>query len=206
MRTTYHDFDGWPRPMRAPQHAAVPFGQSSAARIRAHRALRVFGTAGLWAAGLCLVVGAIVLVVSQARPGRLTPAAATTSTRTDAGRHGARQPHPARHATPPASLRAADRGAAARVLAALSGHGDMSTHTFRTSAARGWQIRWTYSCAASSAGQFLVADAGSGGAGTSISQSGVAGQGITSLSPSGRTHQLIVISTCSWTMKVTQQR
>ena len=81
MRTTYHDSDGWPRPLRAPQHAAAPFGPSAPTRLQVQRALRLVATAGLWAAGLCLVIGAIVLVVAQARPDRLAPLSATTPSR-----------------------------------------------------------------------------------------------------------------------------
>lgn len=208
MRTPSHDFDGWPGPVRAPQHAAAPFGASSPVRTRAHRALRLFATAGLWAAGLCLVVGLIALVVSQARPGRLAPAAVTTPTRADPGKLVAGRRH-SLQAVPPASHRPAGRqpARAARVLAVFAGHGDKTTRTFRTAAAGRWQIRWAYTCAAPGrAGQFIVADARRGAAGPSISQAGLAGQGTLSLSPSGWPHHLIVISTCSWTMKVTQQR
>jgi hypothetical protein len=127
MRTTYHDFDGWPRPRRAPQHAAVPFRWSGPARLQAHRALRLFGAAGLCAAGLCLVIGSIVLVTSQGRPGKLASASASS---------------PARTGSQPAAS----------------------------------------------------------------TQSGVAGRGTTSLGAGGLAHHLIVLSTCCWTMKVTQQR
>jgi hypothetical protein len=201
MRTTYHDSDGWPRPLRAPQHAAAPFGPSSPARLKAQRALRLFATAGLWAAGLCLVIGAIVLVVAQAKPGRLTPASVLTSVR------AGRLPTPAARpvATHPARTARRTRGHA-RQLAAFSGHGDKTTGSFRTAVGAGWQILWSYACARTvRAGLFVVEDATAGAAGASITQSGVAGHGVTTLRPAGRTHHLIVISNCSWTMKVTQQ-
>jgi hypothetical protein len=214
MRTIYHDSDGWPRPVRGPQHAAAPFRQSSPVRARAHRALRLFGTAGLWAAGLCLVIGSIVLVVSQATPGKLAPVSVTTKTRAGTGRPTRAGPRPGRTVTPPA--RPAPRHTPAirpgsarteRVLAAFAGRGDATTAAFRTAAAGGWQIRWSYACpAAVPAGLFVVEDAGPGAIRASITQSGVAGHGITSLGAGAGAHRLIVISTCSWTMKVTQQR
>jgi hypothetical protein len=204
MRTTYHDFDGWPRPQRAPQHAAAPFGPSSAARLKAQRALRLFATAGLWAAGLCLVIGAIVLVVAQAKPGRLTPASVRTSMRAGRLQLPSARPVASRSARTARRTRGAPRP---RQLAAFSGHGDKTTGSFRTAAGAGWQIQWSYACArAVRAGLFVVEDARTGAAGASITQSGVAGHGATSLRPAGRTHHLIVISNCSWTMKVTQHR
>ena len=92
-------------------------------------------------------------------------------------------------------------------LAAFSGHGDKTTTTFRTAAGLSWQIRWSYACgAAVRAGLLVVEDAGRRAVGASITESGEAGHGITSLRPGARAHHLIVISNCSWTMKVTQQR
>jgi hypothetical protein len=210
MRTTYHDFDGWPRPLRAPQHAAARFGSASPVWLRAHLVLRLFGTAGLWAAGLCLVIGSIVLVVSQARPGKLAPVSVTTTTGAGPGKQAAAGAHPRRTVTTPARPAPATRHMPAgteRVLAAFAGHGDKTTAAFRTAAAGSWQIRWSYACAAAMrAGLFVVEDAGPGAIGASITQSGVAGHGTTSLGAGSRAHHLIVISTCSWTMKVTQQR
>src|ERR1700723_2290776 len=84
MRTIYHDSDGWPKPLRAPQHAAAPIGPSLT-RLQAHRALRLFVSAGTWAAGLCLVIGSIAIVVSAASPGRVAATSATSSQRGTAG-------------------------------------------------------------------------------------------------------------------------
>jgi hypothetical protein len=99
------------------------------------------------------------------------------------------------------------RRPAVRQLAAFSGHGDMTTRTFRIAAGASWQVRWSYGCgSAIRAGLFVVEDAGRRAVGASITESGEAGRGITSLRPGARGHHLIVISNCSWTMKVTQQR
>jgi hypothetical protein len=206
MRTTYHDSDGWPRPLRAPQHAAAPFGPSAPTRLQAQRALRLFATAGLWAAGLCLVIGAIVLVVAQARPDRLAPLSATRPNRI--GRIGANAASPvAGRPGRTNPVRGKAHPPAVRQLAAFSGHGDKTTRTFRTAASTSWQVRWSYTCgSAVRAGLFVVEDAGRRAVGASITESGEAGHGITSLLAGIRAHHLIVISNCSWTMKVTQQR
>src|ERR1700691_6166024 len=106
MRTTYHDSDGWPKPLRAPQHAAAPF-RPSLTRLQAHRALRVFVTAGTWAAGLCLVIGAIAIVVSAASRGSVAPASATSSQNGAAGQLAS---NPSALGRPHASAPAGRRG------------------------------------------------------------------------------------------------
>jgi hypothetical protein len=192
MRTTYPDPDGWPGP-RVPQHAAATFGHSSPYRLQASRALRLFVTTGTWAAGLCLIIGLLVLIASAA-PGRL--ARANTAS---AHQHDSRQLPPG----VPANLAAAD--GTGSVVAAFSGHGDATTRQFLLSSAGRWQIQWSYRCPASlPVGLLVVEDAGPGAAGASINESGAAGHGETWLNPDGRSHRLVVISTCSWTMKVTQ--
>lgn len=188
MRTSFSDSDGWSRPQRAPQHAAAPFALSAHTRQQLHRALRLFPTAGTWAAGLCLVIGVIVLVVSTARPGKLDPTAVTSASGKATG------------ADPPAAR-------ALRVIGAFAGYGDRITASFRIDDAHPWQLRWSYTCPEKLRTDLLVVEIGNPGAvGAAISQSGAAGRGVTSISPDGSTHHLVVISTCSWTMKATQNR
>jgi hypothetical protein len=204
MRTTYHDPDGWPQPPRAPLHAAAPFGMSSPAGLHAHRALRLFVTAGTWAAGLCLVIGSIVLVVSAATPGRITGLDTASS-----GHHGTTSaagvgldPLSAGAALPPAG-----QAVASRPIASFAGRGDQTTAEFRVHAGARWQIRWSYSCPQSiRAGLLVVENARAGAVGASITEAGLAGRGETWLNAGARRHRLIVISTCSWHMKVMQHR
>jgi hypothetical protein len=189
MRTSFPDSDGWPRPQRSPQHAAAPFALSTHTRQQLHRALRLFATAGTWAAGLCLVIGVIVLVVSTASPGKLDPTAVTS----------------------PASVKTvgADPPAArsVRVIGAFAGYGDRTTPSFRIEDALPWQLRWSYACPEKLHVGLLVVEVASPGAvGATISQSGTGGRGVTPINPDGPAHHLVVISSCSWTMKVTQNR
>jgi hypothetical protein len=188
MRTSFSDSEGWPRPLRAPQHAAAPFTLSVHARQQMHRALRLFVTAGTWAAGLCLVIGAIVLAVSAASPSRAYPLAATSATGLTAGRAG-----PSEERT--------------RVIAAFGGYGDRTSRSFRVAKDAAWQLQWSYQCPATlPAGLLVVEVATPRAVGAAISQSGTGGHGATSISPDGQTHHLVVISSCSWKMKVTQGR
>jgi hypothetical protein len=202
MPTTSHDPDGW-RGRRAPQHAAARLSLSWPHRLQASRFLRLFVTAGIWAAGLCLIIGLVVLVASAA-PGRVTGASTAASAQHN-GDHGATRTG----GTDGGSADSPDhRAQAARtwVLAVFAGHGDATTRQFVISPAASWQIQWSYQCPASTpAGLMVVEDADPAADGASISESGAAGRGDTWLNPGGRYHHLVVISTCSWTMKVMQK-
>jgi hypothetical protein len=189
MRSSFPDPDGWPRPLRAPQHAAAPLALSVHTRQQAHRALRLFVAGGTWAAGLCLVIGVIVLVVSTASPSRLDPTAATSSARGKTVRGDG-----------PAAR-------SLRVIGAFAGYGDRSTRSFRIDDTRPWLLRWSYTCPARlHAGLLVVEVANPGAVGATVSRSGAGGGGVTSINPDGPSHHLVVISTCSWTLKVTQTR
>jgi hypothetical protein len=102
----------------------------------------------------------------------------------------------------------AGRSAArAPALAAFTGYGDETTRKFRINQAARWQIQWAYTCPPSMrSGLLVVEDAAPNAVGASISEAGTAGRGATWLRSSARTHRLVVISTCSWTMKVWQNR
>jgi hypothetical protein len=225
MRTTFQDRNGWSTPPRAPLHAAPQPATASTAGLRASRALRLFATAGVWAAGLCLVVGLLVLVASAVSPGRATRLATDSS---PAGR-GASPPDPAAsrdgdhqagdrasssrtHAAGPRDGQSPDpprtdgrAASASRRVAKFSGQGDLTTPAFTVSAKGDWQIAWSYRCPATlPVGVLVVADAAPGTVGATINESGSSGRGDTWLHADGRRHRLVVISTCSWTMKVTQ--
>jgi hypothetical protein len=224
----------WPLRVPRSVSPVGPFSPAAACRpvqptgSRARQVLRIFVTTGISAAGLLLVVGFLVLVVPGG-PRRTGPATASPSLSSD--RHGtapggdrdrrsglAQQParpagprpvtyrRPAGHPTR-ADLR--DRPgrsrSLARAIASFDGHGDMVTHRFAVSTKADWQIVWSYRCPARlSTGLLVVEDAVPGAVGAAISTSGTAGHGDTWLDPDGRSHRLVVISTCSWTMRVIQ--
>ena len=208
---SYRDSEAWREPSRAPQHASQS-GYSGPVLFRwlgvprpvsrqAHQALKLLVTAGIWAAGLCLVIGSIALVVSSAGAGH-----AGASRIADAADHddsdrpvpsGAASPYPDRDRESPSY----------RVVAAFSGRGNATTRLFSVPAGSRWEVRWAYTCLAGPlSGQFIVADEGAAhgrpALGPSISQSGASGHGTAWLSPRGAQHYLLVISTCSWRMSV----
>jgi hypothetical protein len=202
MPTTFSDPDGWPRP-RAPQHAAARLSLPWLPRLQASRVLRLFATAGIWAAGLCLVIGLLVLVASAA-PGPAASLSAASSAQHDRD-HGATRPGRTGGGSADSPGHRAP-AAGSGVLAVFAGRGDATTRQFLVSTAASWQIQWSYQCPASmSAGLMVVEDADPAADGASISESGAAGRGDTWLNPEGGTHHLVVISTCSWTMKVMQR-
>jgi|HubBroStandDraft_2_1064218.scaffolds.fasta_scaffold200279_1 hypothetical protein len=195
---TYRDSGRWRLPARSPQHAS-PFGYSAPVRRHAHRALRLFVTAGTWAAGLCLVIGSIVLVATAAGPERAQPD--LTAARQASPRAGLASKAPAKvsgHGTT----------GSGQVVAAFSGRGNLTTGHFRVRPHARWELRWSYSCPAGiTEGQLVVADAGaSGHGGASIDQTGISGAGSIWLGPGKTTHYLVVISTCSWSMKAVQAK
>jgi hypothetical protein len=200
-----------------------------APELRARRALRLFGALGVCAAGLLLVAGLLVLVASFGAAGR--PLAAGSSLASDGhrattGRDGdrrsgrsAQQPSgtvgsvgdgsraggPDRAGAGGRDLPGGRPGPPARPIASFAGYGDVVTRLFAVSTNADWQIVWSYRCPASvPAGLLVVEDAAPGAVGAAISASGTSGRGDTWLDPDGRSHRLVVISTCSWTMKVTQ--
>jgi len=214
MPTSYYDPDDWPTPQRVPQHAATPLGRSRDFRLQARLALRLVVMAGTWAAGLCLVIGLIVLVVSATGPDRIAPVAAASSAE-QVSTHGAAgaQFHKTR---PVARLQRAgsrrrpgaqpseNTGSVPRLIASFSGRGDQTTRSFVLGSASHWMIQWAYACPDSVGVGLLVVEASPTAVGANISQSGPAGHGDTWMMPGGRRHQLVVISTCAWTMRVMQ--
>jgi hypothetical protein len=203
------------RPRHRPEHAAPVF-RSTPLSWQARRAIKLAGTAFCWAIGLCLVVGAIALVTrSPGRPVHIAAAAAAShaprsgsnpQADRDGGQTGLRASSPS-PAGPPVGahhLRPGRRGARRRIqIAVFRGTGNQTTRSFRVSPAKKWALRWSYSCPSQQRGRFLVAEARTASAdGASVDEYGAGGSGQTWLRPDGSTHELTVISTCSWIVKV----
>jgi hypothetical protein len=96
-----------------------------------------------------------------------------------------------------------------RVVAAFSGDGNRTTKHFTVKAKLPWQVRWTYSCAArADAGHFMLlrADmaANQSTLSTSVDEYAARGHGSAWLKPAGHRHYLLVVSACSWHIKVIQ--
>jgi hypothetical protein len=217
----YHDPAGWQRPCRAAQHAA-PFRLSSSVRRQAHAALRLFVTAGTGAAGLCLIIGLVVLLTHAAAPGARArqlaaagrpTAPATRSQRAQVHRAGDADSRAASQALSPSLAATGKNGRAPdRVIAEFAGRGNQVTRQFSVKTGARLELRWSYICPAGlPLDQLIVEDAGGtprghASLGESIDATATGGSGATWVVPSGDSHYLVVISTCSWHMKVVQSR
>jgi hypothetical protein len=165
------------------RHAARLVNAPDSLGHNTRRALRLFATAGIWVAGLCLVVASTALVAAASAPHVASTTGDATRVRTA---QTGRAPH--------------------QQLASFHGHGNATTRSFRIAPYGPWELRWSYSCAAG--GEFVVetssATASGAGGDPSVDEAGVSGSGDTWLDPDGRSHRLVVISTCDWTIKVVQ--
>jgi hypothetical protein len=155
-------------------------------RLHAHRALRLFVTAGAWAAGFCLIVALVALVADAAGPTGAAPVQ-TTARRVSL--------HPTAGPT--------RRPPAAPVLRTFSGIGDQTTPQFTVAAHSWWKVQWLYQCTPGVPGEGLIVREGdTAGNGISVSASGVSGRGEASAYAAGRAHYLVVITNCAWTARV----
>jgi hypothetical protein len=178
--------DGWQFPVHGSHHAA-PLRHATARRGQAHRALRLLAIAGGWTAGLCLVIGSVTLVAETAQP------ATATHVSTAAGVHDPGNTKPAARAGPPTRV--------------FRGTGDQTTTRFAVTPGHRWNLRWSYACPGRPpSGHLLIRDGAAGNAGASVSASGAAGGGSTWIYAQAAAHYLVVITNCSWTIRVTGNR
>jgi len=192
---TYRDSDGWYLPSRIPQHAA-PFGFSRPLKRRAHVALRLFVTAGTWAAGLCLVIGLVVFVSNAT--------AADKGKNAGASSQGVDQ---LRSTNPITDVPQARPGRLHALPYSFTGHATTTSATFAIPSGHRLMIRWSYRCQASdSSRQFTIQDvllrSGQPRPGPAFIGSGLSGQGTIALPRGSRTHYLMISSTCAWRIKV----
>jgi hypothetical protein len=192
---TYRDSDGWYLPSRIPQHAA-PFGFARPLRHRAHLAIRLFVTAGSWAAGLCLIIGLVVFV--------------SNATAADKGKHAGASSQGAnqlRSGDPTTHFPQAQSGPLQPLPYTFSGHATTTSATFAIPGGHRLMIRWSYQCQASdSSTQFTILDVllrgGQPRPGPAFIGSGISGEGTIALPRGSRTHYLLISSTCTWRIKV----
>ena len=180
---THRAADRWPdwrNPLRAPLHDAWPVHRLSPPREHTRRALRLFVTAGCYAAGLCLVLALVAMVAAMTAPGHASGLAADDKVRDTVHR-------------PP-------------VIQALTARGD---GRFSTTVRGPWRLRWSFgSCRPTgAAGYLFVRQTGPAAAGrTILDRRGRAGDGTTRWFRGTGTHHFLVRSDCTWTMRVQQRR
>jgi hypothetical protein len=178
---TYQTPDGWQLPPRCPQHAA-PFGSSGPLHLRAHRALRLFVTAGAWAAGLCLIIGSVALVAGTAGPAH------------------------AAHLRPAAKSGQLP-GHAGHLLRTFTGTGSRTTSQFSVAAHSRWELQWLYRCPSRTpGGHLIIREGNAAGNGVSVDAAGTSGRGSTWTYSSASDHFFVVTTNCTWTARVLGHR
>jgi hypothetical protein len=192
---TYQAPEGWRLPPRGAHHAA-PFGSTTPLLVHAQRALRLFVTAGTWAAGLCLVIGLVALAAEAAGPARPTHVTAAAGASrlgpADAGgrHHGGR-----------AGQSGGRPGRSA--LRTFAGAGNRTTGAFSVAAPGRWVLQWSYACPAGTpGGRLIIREGGTGSDGVSVDATGSAGHGSSSSYSTSASHYLVVITSCSWRVSV----
>jgi hypothetical protein len=191
---TYQTPDGWQLPPRCPQHAA-PFGSSGPLHLHAHRALRLFVTAGAWAAGLCLIIGSIALVAGTAGPADTNVRAAAAARSGQLPGHG----HQRRRRP------AADR--AGHLLRTFTGTGGRTTSQFSVAAHSRWELQWLYRCPSRTpGGHLIIREGNAAGNGVSLDEAGTSGHGSTWTYSSASDHFFVVTTNCTWTARVLGHR
>jgi hypothetical protein len=202
---TYQAPRGWRVPPRGAQHAA-PFGSNTPLLVHAHRALRLFVTAGAWAAGLCLVIGLVALVAEAAGPASATHVtAAAGSAQLSARAAKARASQRGHHGG--SAGRAESSHRARTVLGTFSGRGNRTTGPFTVPAPGRWNLQWSYVCPPRTPrGQLIIREGGGNGDGLSVTTAGPTGRGSTSSYSATARHYLVVITGCSWRVRVTGAR
>ena len=191
---THQDPDYCPQPDRLARHA----DQARLLALPYQRALRLLMAAGITAAGLCLVIGAVALVAAAG------------------GRSGDATVTPAAHQSPaqPSVLLdpvARDRHGAHGAIAmrpvpllGRTGRESEITGRFRVGGTGTWQLSWSYDgCRGGRGAAFAVTDGSA--AGLAVAGSGSAGHGVSRSRAEPGWHHLIIRSRCAWTIRVTGQ-
>ncbi len=193
----------WPQPDHPARHA----GQPRLLAPRFQRALRLLVAAGIAAAGLCLVIGAVTLVVAVSGASRgdtVTPAAHQSPTLHSGRRHPGRV-HSGRGGTVSAQP-VTGQSSRPVLLLGLAGHGSGSTRKFRVGGSGTWQLSWSYTGCRAAAGRAAFGVTDGSPAGISLTESGPAGHGDTRVYGDPGWHRLSVRSGCAWTIRVTGPR
>src|SRR5690242_16158035 len=182
----------------------------------AHRLMRLAVAGGVVAAGLCLVLGMLVLVVTVGSSGGVPaePDSAAGSVRQVSNVHRTGSPHPSHR---PREVHGA-LTPAGRTIAAFHGANQPAHADFKVSSPGTWGLQWAFACRdgrSDPSGR----DGGSGQAGRTgslvVTEIGRASRDNVEIDASGRTgrgatwafrdagdHSLAIVSNCSWSIRI----
>jgi hypothetical protein len=168
-----------------------------------HRLLRLAMVIGMAGAGFCLVLAMVGLVVVFGDAGTDAKAPAP-SYRTSAlyRPDGPDHRHGHRHGKDTAKA-AAHRFQVGATVASYQGNGSARHERFRVRGIGNWGISWKFSCPKPRTGSFGVSEAdGEAADGTELTAYGPNGHGLSWRSHDPGDHSLVIISSCSWVVRV----
>ena len=193
-------YAGWRDALRWPELAG-----STPNRRAVHRALRLGIAAGTVAAGSCLVLGIVVLILTLtidttgvARTASNRPIA-TSQSGNSGGGHG--------KPWPPVSAIGSRAWIAGPTIASFHGTGSARHGNIRIGNPGTWGLSWTFSCLPGRSANFLhIATTTATGDDVEIEASGPTGRGITWNARDVGYHSLDINSDCSWSVRVVLPR
>ena len=220
-----------PRPSHGPQHAAAVSGRAVLGS-RAHRAMKLFLIASVWATGLFVVIVAVTVVAMASGPSASRGGAASLPKRTAAGQlagdavasgpprtgdhdhvgqiragHGQAGGRQSDQSEGQQSGPARTGSSAPAQIHAVYIHtGSADTSSFTIGGNGTWKLAWSYHQCPGPGSGFTVSQDGTGSAnGPSVIRPGTAGHGVTWAHNDGGTHYLAIRTQCQWRITVTSQ-
>jgi|HubBroStandDraft_1064217.scaffolds.fasta_scaffold172441_1 hypothetical protein len=226
------------RPAAQARHTGRPRHGSQLAPVLGppprHRLLRLAMVLGMTAAGFCLVLAMVGLVVALGHAGTATkaPAPARDGTQAASGRPAQPGPSARRPRSPDPSYRtsalyrqdrpghregrrrgqdtakaAAHRFQVGATVASYQGNGSARHERFLVRGIGNWGISWNFSCAKPGTGSFGVSEADSKAADEiELTAYGPNGHGLSWNSHDPGDHSLVIVSNCSWVVRVVLPR
>jgi hypothetical protein len=170
-----------------------------------HRLLRLAMVMGMAGAAFCLVLAMVGLVVALGDAGTAAKAPAPsyrTSALYRSDGLGHREGHRHRHRQDAAKA-AAHRFQVGPTVASYQGNGSPRHERFRVRGIGNWGISWRFSCPKPRTGSFGVSEAdGEAADETELTAYGPNGHGLSWRSHDPGDHSLVIISSCSWVVRV----
>ncbi len=202
----------WMQPSFAPGPAGLPPGGQRGPHM--HRVLRLIMTAGAVAAGLCLVVGMVTLVVALGDHGKAGQNRTGVAGRTHAGSRppGSQRTQPPHSGAGPGSrARGANRGprlssrpfSPGKQLALYHGSGSAEPGPLHVPAPGAWGLYWQYRCPGGRPGEFILGETRtSASLAVTVRQAHRSGHGAYWVLADTGEHSLVIASNCAWRLRV----
>jgi len=200
------DGDWTPGPYAPEQDGLMP---EEPRRPPVHRVLRLIMTAGAVAAGLCLIVGMVLMVAAAGGTGHA--GSGTGSGSRSGGSQLTPPPHTGAHGqagVPDSnghhpSMSPGSRYRVSRTLRVFKGQGTGEPGPFRIGKPGIWGLAWSYNCPPTRPGNFVLGETRTW-IGFDVTQEaqGTWGQGLYWVTGDAGKHSLVVVSQCHWQLRV----